>query len=268
MSEISDISDYRYGKTSEEIADEFRPLNLQLEDLKKLERRRQEISKELEKKSGTLYEQMRIMAESRVGGRRSEEASAIKTTLVGSFRELWQVLRRDDEVMKVSMALVHGIIERSDDVCIEAADKWLWGVYRAVLEGSVQEAHELERKARSLGCGLRVLDPERDPVACSGFFGIVREIEEGEARLSISIPQGRTDRSAPLWESFTVSAVELPERYAVEGAWVAWLERSYNCNGSEMKKGRFEPASLLVPEKNILQNDLEIVHLHGEAYFK
>lgn len=75
------------------------------------------------------------------------------------------------------------------------------------------------------------------------MFGVVSEIEEGEARLSMSIPDGRLDPKAPLWENIWIPLIELPEAYTIENVWIAWVERTYFCHGIEMKKGRFEPGS-------------------------
>jgi hypothetical protein len=161
----------------------------------------------------------------------------------------------------VSLAVVHGIVERADNFCIQKAQGWLSEVYSAIMVGNVDEAHKLEQKARRLNCGLPVLDTERDPVKTTGFFGVVREIENGEARLSILIPESKKNPRAPLWESCSVPVVELPNEYANENVWVAWIERTYDFNGIQVLKGRFEPASLAPTTINVHQSYQNIQYL-------
>jgi len=214
--------------------------------------------KHLETTSKTYDEQVEALLQ--LLGEQEGEID-IKTRIVNLFRELWQDVSRKDERTKVSLAVVHGILERADSFCIQKAQRWLSEVYVAIMASNVDEAYKLEERARQLNCGLPVLDPERDPVKTTGFFGVVREIENGEARLSILIPESKRNPKDPLWESCSVPVVELPNEYANENVWIAWIERTYDFNGIRVVKGRFEPASLAPTTIDVHQSYQNIQYL-------
>jgi hypothetical protein len=220
------------------VSDKTNPRMVQLQHLQREEEK-------LAKKRQALYGELLREAED-VERKRGEERG-LKETFVMFFRELWREVSIDDWQTKVSLAIVHGLVERAHDSSLQNmhTQTWLWKIYEAIKRGDVCEADEIESQARSLNCGLPVLDMERDPVRATGWFGVVREINEGKARLSISIPEGKNDPEAPLWESCTVPQVELPLEYTIEDAWVGWIERTYDCDGVPVTKGRFEPASYL-----------------------
>lgn len=165
------------------------------------------------------------------------------------FRKLWLSIPRAQTDRRTSLAVVHGLVERADAGALGSAEAWLEEVYGDLLSGCVVRAHELERDAVKLGCGLPVLDFERTPISADALFGVVEEVEDGEARVLMSIPEGETDPTAPIWEACTVPAVDLPVAYALPGVWVAWVDRTYDCDGAPVQKGRFEPASSLVTVK-------------------
>jgi len=171
------------------------------------------------------------------------QAGSIKDELVNDFRSLWLELPRGDVARRTSLAVVHGLVERADSLSLVYAEEWLRQVYREAKTGQIKHAHELESSARALECGLPVLDPQRDPVRSRGLFGVVREIEYGQVRLSMWIHEGERDPSAPIWESCVIPTVDIPETYMELGVWVAWVERTYDFQGAMVEKGRFEPAS-------------------------
>ena len=55
----------------------------------------------------------------------------------------------------------------------------------------------------------------------------------------------RVTRTGALWEGCVAPVVDLPTAYAIEGAGIAWVDRTYDCSGALVRKGRFEPASSL-----------------------
>jgi len=242
----------------QEIPEKLWPLYLLVGQLKEEEEK-------LAKKRKTLYEQIRKFVSSDPFIEAAPWKKSLKVELVYSFRRLWQFVSREDELSKTSLALVHGLVERASVFSIEneRTQAWLWKVYETIQRGEVDEAHELEAQARELDCGLPVLDPERDPISIRALFGVVREIEDGEARLSMSIPEGKVNPEAPLWESCSVPVVEIPKEYANEDSWVAWVERTYECDGEKVSKGRFEPASFLPLAKPMLK--YEVVLKYSEV---
>lgn len=250
MDEKNSSREFTPGEKMTKMPEGIRPLLLQKERRKFAEKYATEkleeflkASKRLETISKVYDEQVEDILPELLLGKQEGEID-IKTRIVNLFRELWQYVSRKDEQTKVSLAVIHGIVERADSFCIEKAQNWILKVYNKIVMGNVDEAYKLETRARQLNCGLPVLDPERDPVKTTGFFGVVREIEDGEARLSILVPDAKKNPKAPLWESCRVPVVELPNEYANENVWVAWIERTYDFNGTPVAKGRFEPASL------------------------
>ena len=165
------------------------------------------------------------------------------------FRKLWLRIPRVETDRRTSLAVVHGLVERADANSLASAEEWLEAVYSQLLSEVDVVAHELECSALRLACGLPVLDFERMPTSASALFGVVEELEDGEARVLMSIPEGETDATAPIWEACTVPEVDLPTAYAIPGVWVAWVDRTYDCDGALVQKGRFEPASALVAVK-------------------
>lgn len=171
----------------------------------------------------------------------SELSESSKEGLVNQYRGLWKRISRNDEPRRIALAVAHGIVERIKPLQIKHCRKWILDIADKIDSDQEVDACQIEIEACSLGLG--VLDPERDPESIRALFGVVSEIEEGEARLSMSIPEGKVDPTLPLWESYWVPISELPEAYVIENVWIAWVERTYICNGVKSKKGRFEPAS-------------------------
>jgi hypothetical protein len=161
------------------------------------------------------------------------------------FRELWHTIPREDLLRRTALTVVHGIVERSSRASLRQAYDWLTFTHERFRTGAALCPEELEAQARKLDCGLQVFDPERDPLSLTGFFGVVQNIENGVATLSIYVRETSHQTDAPVLEAVEVPAVDLPLAYALPGVWVAWVERRYQSGTATMSKGRFEPASEL-----------------------
>lgn len=161
------------------------------------------------------------------------------------FRTLWTRIPRSDIKRRTTLAIVHGIVERSSELSLQQAEAWLSGIERKIIAGSHRAPKDVEAEARELNCGLHVLDSERDPESVLAFFGVVQSVEEGVADISIYAREAVQDSRAPVLEAVQVPEVDLPAAYARPGVWVAWVERQYKCGTSVLSKGRFEPAGSL-----------------------
>jgi len=170
--------------------------------------------------------------------------------ILAQYRNYWaNDITRDEDDHKAIFSVLHGIVERTNSELYS----------HKIAEYFTQTLEKLKTKRResqilnpqtlvelikpAIEYNLPVKTPrDLDNIKeIRGMFGVVSEIEDDEARLSMSIPEGRTNPGAPLWESEWFNLSRLPKEYQRENVWVAWIE--YQFKDGKEAVGNFEPAS-------------------------
>ena len=167
------------------------------------------------------------------------------------YRNHWAEFRRDEHDYKAIFLVLHGILERTNPES--------WNEDIALYFNNTFEALKTKRNENQilnpetliefLKPALKLDLPVQAPKdlesisAIKGLYGVVGEIEYGKARIHFSIPEGRTDPKAPIWEGADIDVSHLPKEYQRECAWVAWIE--YQFKDGRKAIGNFEPASTL-----------------------
>jgi len=186
-----------------------------------------------------------VKFESEAGLWEADDAAVDVQVWLRRLRKMWVEIPREEISRRTCLAIVQGIVERADPIPLEGASAWLQRTWVALRESSAAAPAEVESSARELRCGLPVLDAERDPTCVDAVFGVVQRVEAGEVHLSMLVRQTENDPTGALWEGCVAPVVDLPTAYASEGAGIAWVDRTYDCSGALVRKGRFEPASSL-----------------------
>ena len=165
-----------------------------------------------------------------------------KDNWINMFRELWPKIKRNDFQRRTALAIISGIVERSDKSSLWRAEEWLSRMQNYITEAKEIPLESIEIEAHQLDLGLHLFDPERDPEKITAYFGVVQSIREGIADISFYVRETTENPEDPILESIEVLEAYLPIAYTRPGVWVAWVERQYKFG---MSKGRFEPASSL-----------------------
>ena len=161
------------------------------------------------------------------------------------FRGLWKSINRDDIQRRTALAIVLGIIERSDESSLWRAEEWLSDIQNKIIESKQVLPESIEIEAHQLDCGLQIFDSERNPENIVAYFGVVQSIKEGVVDILFYTQETTENPKDPILEGVEVSVVDLPVAYARPGVWIAWVERQYKFGKTFLSKGRFEPASSL-----------------------
>lgn len=158
---------------------------------------------------------------------------------------LWAFVERENLVRRTCIAVLHGLVMRASPLSLRYAHAWLLDIVDALATNRQIPPEVIENEARKQECGLPVLDPDREPIRITGMFGVVQDIENGIASLSMYVREAVGGNDSPVLEGVDVPVVDLPRPCVRPGAWVAWVERVYHDSAVEAAKGRFEPAGLL-----------------------
>lgn len=174
------------------------------------------------------------------------------------FRNLWRKVSREDYNRRTVLAIVQGVVERSDEYSLMYASSWLRDMENMIgaEDTTCMEARKVERRIRDLNFGLQLFDAERDPVEVRAVFGVVQAVEDEiadvslylrEAHMAGNLKDTRSNESAPVIEGIRIPVIDLPRAYGRPRVWIAWVERSYgnDCEGQGIVKGRFEPGGSL-----------------------
>ena len=174
---------------------------------------------------------------------------AYKDILV-KYRNYWaKDISRDEEDHKAIFSVLHGIVERTNS---ELYSEKVAEYFSNTIENLKTKRKnnqisnpgtlvELIKPAFELNLPVKTPRDLENIAKIKGMFGVVHEIVDDEARISMSIPEGRTNPKAPLWESVQVGVSNLPDTYQRENVWVSWIE--YQFKDGKEAIGNFEPAS-------------------------
>lgn len=201
-----------------------------------------------EKYAGTLVRSGAILHPGVLADASAQPASDLADLWRTAFREMWAAMAGDDIGRRTALAVVHGLVERAGITAIAQHQAWLSDVYIALSRNTIT-ALELEISARVSAQGLPLFDPERSPTTVTGSFAVVSSVSDGYADLSFLNSNARSDPKASLWEGIEVPTCDFPSAYCVPGVWVCWVERGYASGSTIHKKGRFEPAGPLLPQR-------------------
>lgn len=151
-------------------------------------------------------------------------------------RSLWPRLIGADRRLRIALAVLHGLAERSAALNLNERHLDFFGRNFGLLRAGTADAAAIENEATIL-C-LPVMDATQRVVDMKAWFGYVEEIDDaGSTQLAQVVLHDENDLDVVVNE--TLPAIMLPEAFRHDGAGVAWVERHYRIGNL----GRFEPAS-------------------------
>ncbi len=168
--------------------------------------------------------------------------------ILAKYRNYWaKDILRDEDDHKAIFSVLHGIVER---ISSENYNERVAKYFNATIENlkikrknnqilNPETLVELIKPAFELNLPVKTPKDLENIAKIKGMFGVVHEIEDGEARISMNV--WKASNKKVLWESTRVKASDLPNAYQREGVWVSWIE--YQFKDGKEAIGNFEPAS-------------------------